>query len=373
MAKLNSITVQGYKSIKKIDNFHLNSLNILIGANGAGKSNFVGIFDFIHKIVSQELKKTVLIAGGADTYLHYGRRKTEKIELVLEFATNGDASNSYEIILTPAQNRLIIEHEKVSFHDKRKYDKPYEVKIGELLEESVLKASTLKAQDTQQKVAYYVLKAISSWRVYHFHDTSIDSKMKQLCPIGDNDFLREDASNLAAILFLLKKKHKKDYDNIVEVIREVAPFFNDFKLRPWLDCPDKIKLEWEEKGSDAYFDAYSLSDGTLRFICLAVLLLQPKLPDTILLDEPEIGLHPYAINKLAGLLKSSSHRTQIIVSTQSVALVNQFIPEDIIIVDREKGKTIFRRLSKEAILSWVDEYGLGDLWERNIIGGMPEW
>ena len=369
MVKLDSITVKGYKSIEEINEFPLNSMNILIGANGSGKSNFIGVFDFIHQIVLQNLQKTVLSAGGADTYLRYGRKKTDKIEIALKFSENSN-ENGYEIALIPAKDRFIIDYEKVSFRDKTRYpeSESYEYTIGSSLEESVLKTT-----GQRDYIADYVLKDINGWRVYHFHDTSIDSKMKQLCNIGDNDFLREDASNLAAMLFLLKEKQKKDYDNIVDVIREVAPFFNDFKLRQYPENNTKIKLEWEEKGSDAYFDVYALSDGTLRFICLAVLLLQPNLPGTILLDEPELGLHPFAIKKLSGLLKSASQKTQIIVATQSITLVNQFQPKDIIIVDRKEGRTIFDRPSDEKVSTWMDEYGLGDLWEQNVIGGMPEW
>ena len=126
-----------------------------------------------------------------------------------------------------------------------------------------------------------------------------------------------------------------------------------------------------ERDSDAYFNAHSMSDGTLRFVCLATLLLQPTLPETILLDEPELGLHPYAIRVLAELLQSASATTQVIVSTQSVSLVNQFSPEDLLVVEREAGNTVFKRPKSEDIQNWADDYGLGDLWEKNVIGGRP--
>ena len=198
-------------------------------------------------------------------------------------------------------------------------------------------------------MAYYVLNSLKSWKVYHFHDTSESSKVKQTCNINDNRFLRPDAGNLAAYLYLLKEAHNPYYDNIVDSIRMVAPFFDDFNLRPSPFNPETIKLEWKHKDSDEYFDGHSLSDGTLRFICLATLLLQPSLPETILLDEPELGLHPYAISLLATLLRSTSTRTQVIASTQSVTLVNQLTPEDILVVDRDKQQSTFRRLNEEEI------------------------
>jgi predicted ATPase len=154
-------------------------------------------------------------------------------------------------------------------------------------------------------------------------------------------------------------------------VRLVAPFFGDFDLRPSRLNPDKIRLEWHEKGSDMYFNAHALSDGTLRFICMVTLLLMPEPPATILIDEPELGLHPYAITLLAALLRSAATRTQVIVSTQSVTLVNQFDPEDIIVVDRAEGRSLFQRQDRENLERWLHEYGMGDMWEKNLLGGRP--
>jgi predicted ATPase len=195
--------------------------------------------------------------------------------------------------------------------------------------------------------------------------------MKQTGDINDNRVLHPDASNLAAFLYLLQETKSDYYRYIVETIRLVAPFFDDFVLRPNPFNENKIMLEWQEQGSETTFDATYLSDGTLRFMCLATLLLQPDLPATILIDEPELGLHPYAITVLANLLRSAATQTQVIVSTQSVPLVNQFVPEDIIVVDRQDGQSTFERRSTKDLADWLDEYGVGDLWEKNLLGGRP--
>jgi predicted ATPase len=185
--------------------------------------------------------------------------------------------------------------------------------------------------------------------------------------------LRSDAGNLAAYLYLLSEVDRACYDRIVASIRLIAPFFDDFSLRPSPLNPDKIRLEWSETGSDIVFGASALSDGTLRFMALATLLLQGNhsLPTVILLDEPELGLHPYAIVVLGSLLKSVSKQTQVIVSTQSVTLVNQFEPQDIIVVERSHHATVFRRFGEAEVASWLDDYGMGDLWEKNVLGGRP--
>jgi predicted ATPase len=222
-------------------------------------------------------------------------------------------------------------------------------------------------------VSSHVLKALRSWQLYHFHDTSESAKVKQTGDIHDNLFLRPDASNLAAYLYLLQETEPEYYRNIVEAVRMVAPFFGDFILRPSPFNPEKIRLEWKERGADMLFGPHALSDGTLRFICLATLFLQPpeRLPSTVVLDEPELGLHPYAIALLADMVRSASQNTQVVLATQSVTLVNQFSPEDIVVVDRVGGETILRRLSEEEISSWLEDYGLGDLWEKNVFGGRP--
>jgi predicted ATPase len=220
-----------------------------------------------------------------------------------------------------------------------------------------------------------VLDSLKSWKIYHFHDTSVSAPVKKARDINDNIYFRPDASNLAAFLYLLKETRNEYYEAIRDTIRLVTPFFDDFLLKPNRENENMIKLEWREKGSDFPFQAYHLSDGTLRFICLATLLLQPELPSTILIDEPELGLHPYAIVILASLMQSAAERTQLIVSTQSVSLVNQFDAEDLLVVERRehdhKYETVIGRVDSEKLDAWLEEYALGELWEKNVLGGRP--
>jgi len=221
----------------------------------------------------------------------------------------------------------------------------------------------------------YVLDSLKSWKVYHFHDTSESAPVKKSRDINDNIYLRHDASNLASFLYMLQRTREEHYLAIRDTVRLVTPFFDDFLLRPHPENENMIRLEWREKGSDFPFQAYHLSDGMLRFICLATLLLQPTLPSTVLIDEPELGLHPYAIVVLASLIKSASERTQIIVSTQSVSLVNQFDPENLLIVERDENsgmyETVVTRVDQQRLSSWLEEYSLGELWEKNVLGGRP--
>jgi predicted ATPase len=373
MNKLDRIQVSGFKSIGSMD-LSLNSLNVLIGANGAGKSNFIGVFDLLNQIVEERLQLFVGKAGGADALLHFGRKTTEEIVIHTSFGRN-----AYEVGLTSAaQDTLIFSKEIAYYHyhgqQFSQLPSPYPMGSGHketrLYEEPRRFHGSAAIADSVF-IENHVLKNLKSWKVYHFHDTSDNAPVKQTGDMGDNALLRADAANLAAFLYLLQEKHPDNYARLVKTIRLAAPFFDDFVLRPSPLNPNKILLEWREVKSDAYFNVHALSDGTLRFICLATLLLQPNLPTTIIIDEPELGLHPYAIVLLASLMRGAATQTQVIVSTQSVSLVNQFAPEDIIIVDREAGQSTFKRLDTASIENWLEEYGLGELWEKNILGGRP--
>lgn len=362
MSTLDRIQVVGFKSIRNLD-LNLQSLNILIGANGVGKSNFISLFKLLNQIVNENLRVYVGSSGGSDQILHHGRKTTSRIGIRLTFG-----ANAYKVILIPdSEDLLLFDEEVVYFHDKR-YRDPYEHGLGKGHQETRLN----RAVQGNIRIARYVLESLRSWQVYHFHDTSDSSKIKQTNDVDDNRFFRPDASNLAAYLYFLKQRANTHYNTIVGAVRLVAPFFDDFILEPLRLNPNKIQLEWREKGSEAYFNASSLSDGTLRFISLSTLLLQPTLPTTILIDEPELGLHPYAIGVLSDMIRSASTRTQLIVATQSPTFVNQFAPENIIVVERDGKESNFKKLDIENLEIWLGEYGLGELWEKNVIGGRPK-
>lgn len=360
MAKLDRIEIQGFKSIRGLD-LHLESLNLLIGANGSGKSNFIAAFGLLNKIVEGQLQVQVARSGGADNLLHYGSKNTRELFFRLHMG-----ASFYEAKLSPDErDRLFFteEHSRIE-----KDGKSYDSNWGSGHRETELFNELFNPQAVASSI-----DILRGWRVYHFHDTSSEATVKKTGELHDNDFLRPDAANLAAFLYYLRERHPEHYRQIVATIQLAAPFFGDFALRPDPLNEEKIRLEWSERGSDAYFGANALSDGSLRFMCLATLLLQPEPPSTILIDEPELGLHPYAINLLAGLLKTAATRTQVIVSTQSVTLVNQFTPEDIVVVERENRESVFRRLSSAEMENWLEDYGLGDLWEKNVLGGRPHW
>lgn len=360
---LKRISIAGYKSIERVD-VELARLNVLIGANGAGKSNFVGIFELLREIVEGRLQAHVARQGGADALLRFGQKHTPALELGFDFDPNG-----YRLRLAPSNDGgLFIEDEVCSFRGGG-YERPYEVSIGT----GGARESRLSVAARRRPAADYVLRSVASWRVYHFHDTTAAARIKQHGEVGDMDALRSDASNLAAFLFRLEKTAQDSFALITRMVQRVAPFFERFRLRPDPINEDKIRLEWVEKGSDTYFNAHALSDGTLRFICLATVLLQPDMPSVVLLDEPELGLHPLAITLLAELLRRASNDTQLIVSTQSVTLVDNLEPRDLLVVERRPPAraSVFRRMDPDDVQQWIEDYSLGELWQKNVLGGRP--
>lgn len=366
MPQLEYITIKGFKSINTIEKLKLNPVNIVIGSNGSGKSNFIGIFSFLHSIREGRLQDYILKAGGANKVLHFGSKFTDTLYIKIAFENK---INQYSIELQPTDNdELVPTNETTYFWKKPDYDRPYS---SSLYQEG--KEAGISQKNTSQ-TAEFVKDRLGNWRVYHFHDTSSSSPMKLTMDINENRFLKADGSNLASFLYYLQERHENSYRMIINSIRLVAPFFEDFVLSPQKLNPEKIKLEWRHKGSDNYFDASSFSDGTLRFIALTTLFLQPESyrPSVILVDEPELGLHPYAIEILASLIRQASNTTQVIITTQSPLLLDNFEPEDVLVANRVDGGTELTRLeNNDSLNKWLDKYSLGQLWEKNELGGRP--
>ena len=355
MSTIRTITIEGFRSIAELRGLQLRSLNVLIGANGSGKSNFLGALKLLRTTILSPTRMSddVLRAGGADRLLHFGFKTTPTMRFRVEFV---DALADFSVDMRHGSDDRLFPKISIS--------------------ETELPVDFMERLTPQPGVAplfEFLRCRLEHWLLYHFHDTGSTSPMKKTADLHDNRRLRADASNLAALLYLLRKKHQGAYTQIRRTIRLAAPFFDDFALEPLALNEEKIRLEWRHVGSEGYFDASSLSDGSLRFIALATLLLQPASlrPPVLLLDEPELGLHPYAITLLASMLKQATVTSQIIVATQSPVLLDHFEPKDVLVADRVKRATEIRRLNDDELADWLEDYSLGQLWEKNEFGGRP--
>ncbi len=344
------IHIKGYKSIKDAK-VELRPINILIGANGSGKSNFLSFFEFLYNLYERKLPDYVGLNGGEDKFLHHSSKVTQQIEANLSF---NNEINGYSFTLEKGTDGLIFINEYLIYEKDKGRNIASKNKLAEI-----------KQSDNYR--ARYVRFYLEGLKKYHFHDTGKNSPFNKLSLFpNDVNFLYEKGDNLAAFLFNIQFSNPIVYNRIIKVIQSIAPYFSDFFFQS--NTEGYLRLQWQDKYSSTVYGAADLSDGTIRFIALTVLFMQPNLPQTLIIDEPELGLHPFAISKLAGMIQSVAAKgTQVIVATQSTDLMSYFNPDDIIAVDQHNGESVFNRLKQEDLDIWLTDYSLGDLWKRNII------
>ncbi len=367
MATLNKIVLKGFKSIKDAS-LELRPLNVLIGSNGAGKSNLISFFKMLNEMMSEKLQFFIATSGRAHSFLHFGPKVTPQIESELEFDVD-DARDIYRMrLFYGADDTLVFAEETLSYHTSGHLE-PLVTSLGAGHFETQIGTEAQKGEQPADVFRYL----LNHCRVYHFHDTSPTARMQQSGYVGNSRWLMPDAGNIAAFLYGLREDGRVAYDRIVGTIQLIAPFFADFDLEPSGFKDGDIILNWKEKGSDQVFGPHQLSDGTLRAICLITLLLQPEdnLQGLIIVDEPELGLHPYALGVIASLFSKASNHAQILISTQSSSFLDNFEPEDIVVAERDDKGTTFKRLESQALAEWLEEYSLGETWEKNVIGGGP--
>jgi predicted ATPase len=358
---LEYIKIEGFKSIKAME-LELKPINVLIGSNGSGKSNFIAFFRMVHSIFNRQLQRFV-IEEKPDNLFYFGRKTTESLYGKMIFTEDKKNNNAYLFELNQTNEGGLFIQREASGYNVSKNDDFKGYYGSQNIEESYIPGS-----NSFRNV--YLQKYLKNLQIYHFHDTSVTSMLRKECDLADNLYLKPDGRNLPAFLYYLKMEYPKMFRRLEKTIQQVAPYIDHFLLEPSRLNKKEIEFRWVEKNDlQSSFSAYQFSDGTLRFIALATVLMQPEPPAVIIIDEPELGLHPQSISKLAALIKSASAKTQIIISTQSVNLVDCFDPENIVAVDRseEEKQSVFKRLESESLKIWLEDYSLGDLWQRNII------
>jgi predicted ATPase len=367
-SRLTRITLRGFKTVRELTDFEPGSLMVMIGANGAGKSNFISFFRLLSWALSGQLQVHVQESGPASALLHDGPAKTREIETRLTIQSEGgDNEYSFRLVYA-AGDTLIFADERIRFSREGRPPREW-IELGAGHRETQLEAYASSGQvgaGTAQVMAALLQKI----KVYQFHNTSSTARMRGQWNKDDGRWLKEDAANLAPFLYRLKHNEPGYYRRIMETTRLVLPFFLDYELEPEYG---RLLLSWREEGTDAVFTAPQAADGMLRLMALVALLQQPEadLPNVLILDEPELGLHPYAVNVVAGLLQSAATQVQVVIATQSVSLIDRFDPESIVVVDRHARESRLRRLCRDDLKDWLEAYTLSELWEKNVLGGRP--
>ena len=368
---LERISISGFRSFspyRPID-LGLEKVNLLLGANGSGKSNFISLFQLLNSMVYGRLQQYVASEGVA-SLLHGGPQQTSCIQMRIQVRQD-DVVARYGFKLNfGLPGRLFISDETVEWSRPGPQGPATRYNVYSDSNESGL------GMQNGDLGAMTIVEALKRTYLYQFNNTASGSPIRSASGIYDCAALRLDGSNLAAYLRQLREveRYRPYYQRIVALVRSVMPQFADFTLNEVQS--GSVWLTWRDNLHPGYeFGPHQISDGTLRFIALAVALLSPPelMPRTIVLDEPELGLHPLAVAKLAGMIKMASVNSQVIVATQSAALVDAFDIANVYVADVGKsiGGSVIRHLSAERYREWTDQYTLSDLWEKNVIGGLP--
>jgi predicted ATPase len=383
MMRLKSVYLGGFKSftsgppILKADGaldyggrkVEFGDVTVLLGANGAGKSNLVSYFNMMGYLATGALQQYIGEAGTADSLLHYGSAVTPRLDAELTFEGDNGA-DVYTIALASAHPDTLIFTSEVVTWSRAGEAGPYRRSLGSGHRESMLDHAVKEGPDPCR----FMQRLVRGCRAYQFHDTSDAAKIRKSGYIEDAAYLRSNGGNLAAYLYSLQQTHAGYYERIVRTIRQVCPQFGDFVLAPSARNEKYILLNWREAhGPNYLMGPHQLSDGTLRFIALTTLLQQPpdRLPSVIVLDEPELGLHPTAIAVLADLVRGVASRSQVVLATQSPTLVNHFSLDEVRPIEFRDGRSVFLELRADEYQSWLEDYTTGELWQKDVFGGGP--
>jgi len=364
-ARIQSVTIEGFRSLRSIQALELPPLTVLIGANGAGKSTLIRFFEMLSWMLkSQKLQEFVLRHGGGDDQFFMGARKTSRIHAELSLETAAGV-NDYRFDLThiSAGDTVMVLNEAYRYSDRKKPGKASWTELGEVGKEAKLPEGTSTTAKT-------ICSLLRNCATFQFHDTSENSPIRLRWDTSEFFRLRSDGGNLAAVLLDLQTNDLQRYKLIIKQIQRVLPTFKHFVLEP---VAGKVELRWQGLHSDKIFGAHLTSDGSLRLFCLLTLLNLPpaRLPDVMFFDEPELGLHPHAITLVADMLKRLAKTRQIFIATQSPYMVDCFELENIIVASANQGETVLRNLPREQYQQWLDdEYQISDIWLQQAVGGL---
>ncbi len=363
--KIQTLEITGFRGIKHAQ-IELGDVNVLIGANGAGKSNILSALGFLERVADSSFQQAIGEIGGSNFVLYGGRKVTTHARIAVDFQDSIPSNTTvFELTIRFGEDDLPVLKEKLNSQ-----------KIGRsnfFVKESEFFRTPLDHIEFQNfTFASAIKNNLSQTRVYHFSDSSSQARSRQGCLINDNHYLKSDAGNLAAFLYRFAKVKPERFGSFENLIKRIVPGFGRFMLSPDRLNETLIRLEYRDTRHDLLLTASYLSDGSLRFIALAALLyFEP--PPLVIIDEPELGLHPTALIFLAELIQQASFESQILVATQNPEFLNQFQPHQILVVEQDEltEETIVKRLDTTELEGWLEDYKIGDLWLQNVLGGKP--
>ena len=372
-SKIESIKIKGFRSLADVELTDLPNAAVLIGPNGSGKSNVIRFLDMVYFILRfRDLATFVAQQGGADDQLYGGADTTDSLYADLVCRTSAGLTG-YDFTLAYSMlDRLYFHGESIRQLQVNPLLAPWSYDLGRGHRETNLVefAGSASLPLEQAEEIRDILRLFRNRAVFQFCDTTYNSNIKARQDVNDSDRLLFHGGNLAAVLYRLEQEDPRRYDYICNLINRILPTFDRFDLE---ESYGKVILRWKALGSDKTMGAHLTSDGSLRYFRLVTLLNLPEemLPSVILLDEPELGLHPSAVGLVGAMIKRMSRKRQVIVATQSPLLVDEFTPEEIFVTEMKEGQTVITRQDEEYLSVWLEEFSTGELWQKNLLGGRP--
>lgn len=352
----------------------LKPLNVLIGANGSGKSNFLELIDLMRSTVS-DTNAIFTRGGGVNEWIWKGA-SDNAASLALTISEEDGAEIRHSLKFTSNEHRYMILGEKIDSpmsetdyyeYAEGKYtingEEPYSKKILQS-NKSVL-VQYLPHSEIYPQFEYLenTYKNIGIYRNWTFGQNAAIRKPQPADLRTDK--LESDFTNLGLVLSRIRREPKVK-KNLIYQLQHFYQGVTDYDIAIEGGYVQILFFE-----GDYTIPASRLSDGTLRYLCLLAILLDPKPPVMICLEEPELGLHPDILPQLTDLLIEASERTQLVITTHSDVIVDALTdhPDSILVCEKYEGQTSIHRLESEKIKPWLEDYRLGDLWSKGQIGG----
>ena len=370
--KIESLRIRGFRSLADVELCNLCNANVLLGANGGGKSNFIRFFEMLSWMLRSRLGEFVGTQGGADDQLHRGKSVTLGMDAQLALRTEAGRIE-YRFALAHADpDRFVFSDEAFRRTADLAADAPSQHAASGQPEARIVDiAQRSPSRGVNATIARVIVRLLGNCSVHQFRNTSDTSNFRKPWDVEDSNYLRTHGGNLAAVLHRLEQEDLGRFELICRHVRRVLPMFDRFRI---VESHGQVSLRWTAVGTDKTFGAHVTSDASFRFFALVTLLNLPPgmLPSVLLLDEPELGLHPTAVTLVGGMIKSLAANRQIIVATQSPLLVDAFDLEEILVLNLADGRTTFSRPEGAGFAQWIEEgYTTGEIWQKNLIGGCP--
>lgn len=366
--RIHSLHIKGFRSLADVRIAKLPNPAVLLGANGSGKSNLLRFFEMVTSMLQQPgLGHFVQFHGGADDQLFQGTVATSRIDASVGLLAEA-AQHEYRFSLEYAHpDRLLFADEALGFGQA---ENMVWHRFGGGHDEAKLPYAKTETDGACEIAARRFKGFFEHCVVHQFHDTSATSRLKVRWDAEESFRLLPHGGNLPSVLLYLSRHDKERFDAICYYVSRILPGFRRFEIE---EAHGKTLLRWQASGSSKTIGPHLTSDGSLRFFALVTLLNLPAevLPEIVLLDEPELGLHASAITLIAEMVKSVALKRQVVVATQSPIFVDFFRPHELVVLELDAGQTLVRRPEELDLGPWLEEYTTGEIWRKNLIGGRP--